>query len=138
MGRKIWEEISIVVGLNLLVTKFITEMFWNFLKQKVRSHYYSIRVKWIDCDHLHWNFHERGLRGSTRNSKFSIPMEIPREVVTLKLVFSIPSIPRQWNGWNGWSNVTSRVEIPLEGKNFEFFPFHPFHASGFNVTVPLH
>ena len=62
-------------------------------------------------------------------------MEFPREMVTLKLVFSIPSIPFQWNGWNGWSNVTTRVEIPLEGKNFEFFPFHPFHASGFNVTV---
>ena len=33
--------------------------------------------------------------------------------------------------------MTSRVEIPLEGKNFEFFSYHTFRASGFNVTVAL-
>ena len=61
-----------------------------------------------------------------------------REVVTLKLIFSIPfhssgvaetymnpSIPVEWM-------VQCRVEIPLGGKNFEFSQFRP---SGLNVTV---
>ena len=87
-------------------------------------------MAWIECDHLQWNFHERGLRGSTQNSKFSLPMEIPRARgghIEINIFHSIPSIPVEWM-------VQCRVEIPLEGKNFEFFQFHP---SGLNVTVMI-
>ena len=63
-------------------------------------------------------------------------MEIPRNPFNGNSIPSIPFLGHIKNGNSTWIfHFQCNHLYPLA--LFEFFPFHPFHASGFNVTVPF-